>query len=87
MDYGRLIIFIMLLGIIWLLSATALSFYAAKAEIAKYNERVLENCYILNCSVSFLGDVHCSNVLNAGSVFNFSSSVVELNLSRSRDEK
>lgn len=52
-------IFFMMCFLAILMFILIFSFTEAKKEIAKYNEKAIESCYILECNISAFGDLEC----------------------------
>ena len=82
-DYGMKVemitVFLLMVLMIVLLLTSTFTFLNAKREIAKYNERAIESCYVLECNITFFGDLSCHTIY-AGVAFNVSpSDFIELN--------
>lgn len=59
MDWKFTLIIALMTFVIMMLFLVIFTFIDAKREIAKYNEKAIEACYILECDITILGDMSC----------------------------
>jgi hypothetical protein len=85
-DKGTIIISFIVLVLIVSLFSSYFAFLNAKHEIGKYNERVIENCLLLDCDIDFWGNVECRSLVSAYNLTNFSTDYIYINITAGKNE-